>query len=717
MKSNKKFLRIPLYLAALLLLLAGGFAAALSSGPMNVDWATPLIRSSIEAASPAAEIEFSSPVVEWNSDAGSLDLSVTDVVIHDEQGVVKVTLPRVAVAVSLRSLLAFSPAVKRIDLFEPEMEILWSAAELRRRLQGMTRPTHLPPLRKQNRTPAPPGEQSAGPAKPVTSDARPLAELPEVIQMVRRLLDQPLAGEAADPVFGGLESVRVHSAHISIVESDSGARWEIRDAQLELRRDEGAPQLTADLTLQAGGQASHLVIETVAVDENRRRIDLRLENLDFGALAREVGLGEELKYAALPLSGELGIEYLAGSGIERITFELGAGKGEVDIPQLFPGPRALDELAIAGELDLIEGLLRIDSLYLAFAGAELTADGILQFTSADWRRPDLKLFATARNLDVRTLVKYWPKRLGRSGHIWVDTNIPVGHVPEARFEMHVQPHMWGMRPLPAEAVRIDFTIENATAYYLKGMPPIEKGYGEGTFTTDLLDIRISRAEVDGVALRDSRHQIDNVGYRDRQVAHTLIRLEASVQDIFRLIDYAPLNYTTRYNIPAAEIFGTATVVTELTYRPGKSLQPDDIEVLVEAQVNNLSYPTLLSGGGLTDGALRLTLTREGMVSTGMVKLNGADFHLNWTQDFTPESDDALTAHFELTGELSGADMVRFGVPALPDILDRAHTHLYLDGRGGQLVRGRGHVDLATTGINSKRLSWSKTAGTPGSVVF
>lgn len=722
MKSKKKFLRIPLYLAALFLLLAGGIALALSSGPTNVGWMAPLIRSAIDAAYPGTEAEFAAPVITWNPEAQSLDLSVSDVSIRnisdlgDARGAVKIKLSRLSIGISLQSILAFSPAAKRIDLFEPEMELKWSAAALRQRLQVMPRATHLPPLRPQNRKPAPASESKPKPVKPDTVEAPALAELPEALQMAQRLLDPPGEGPA-NPVLGRLESVHIHSANISIIESDSGVQWEIRDAQVELRRDQGAPLVIADVTLDAGGLVSHLVINTTTVDDKRRRIDVRLENLDFGTLAREVGLGEELKYAALPLSGEMRIDYQTGSGIERIAFDLGAGKGEVDIPFLYPGPRVLDEFSLVGEFDLVGGLLRLDSIFLAFGDAELTADGLLTFTGKDWRRPDLKLFAKAVNLDVGTLVEYWPARLGRSGQAWVDANIPIGHISEANFQMHVEPHMWGMRPLPVSAVRIDFTLENVTAFYLKGMPPLEKGEGTGSFTTDLLDIRVSKAEIDGIALHDSSHQIDQVGYRNQQLAHTVIRLEGSVKDILRLIDYPPLNYTTKYEIPAAEISGNVFVVTNLTYQPRKGLQPEDIELLVEAQIDDLSYPTLLSGGGLTGGSLRMTLTREEMVSTGRIKLNGADFHLNWTQDFTPENNEAMTAHYELTGELSGADMVRFGVPAVPDILDRAHTHLFLDGRGGKLVRGKGHVDLATTGINSKRLSWSKTAGTQGSVEF
>lgn len=725
MKSNKKFLRIPLYLAAVFLLLAGGIALALSSGPVAVGWMAPLIRSAIEAASPAAKIDFTSPVIEWNDKAGSLDLSVTDVVIfgpggpgdEDEEDVVKVTLPRVAVAISLNSLLEFSPAVKRIDLFEPEMEVVWSAAELRRRLQGMQRPTHLPPVRPQNREARPGDGNSSGPAAVADKATQPLAELPEAIEMARRLLDAPLEGEAVNPVLGQLESVRVHSANISIVESASDARWQIHDAQLELRRDQGGPRLIADVTLEAGGRSSRLVINTSAVDEKHRLIDLRLTDLDFGALAREVQLGKELKYIALPLSGDMRIDYVTGSGIERIAFELGAGKGEVDIPQLFAGPRTLDDMAVVGDFDLTEGLLRFESIYLAFAGAELNADAIVEFTGKELRRPDLKLHLAVSNLDIRTLVEYWPKRLGRLGHLWVDTNMPVGHIPEGSIEMHVQPYMWGMRPMPASAVRIDFRVENATAHYLKGMPPIEKGYGVGTFTTDELDIRISKAEVDGIPMGESRHLVDKVGYRGQALAHTTVRVEAPISDIMRLIDYPPLNYTTRYKLPVGEVSGRVEVVTELKYKPGKGLRPEDVEVLVEAQLSQLSYPTLMRGGGLTAGTLRMTLTRDGMISSGGITLNGADFHLNWTQDFLPERADALTARYELTGELSGADMLRFGVPAVPDILDRAHANLTLEGRGGELVQGVGHVDLATTGVNSKRLSWSKPAGTPGRVDF
>lgn len=699
------------YVALAFLLLAGGVMARLAYGPVSINFLDDYLATAISDAFDGAAVKFGATHLEWNGADGAFDVIFSNVEIDaggqmqggghvpgqqpvaDERAGYRIQLPQIGLGFSKAALFGGRIEPVSVDLYDSNLEINWSASALR----------DWAALRLD--------KTGNGPGAPEMIE-RNIVELGPMADVLKSLLRAPAEGEQLE----FLERVSMSSGNVLVTERDSGAEWTLRDARFQFDRHGGDRLFEATMALEAAGESSVLNISTSRGEGEARRLKLEMKALNLAALARDVGLEGIFLALDLPLFGTLVADLGLDGVLSQVDMDLGAGEGSVDLPALYPERRDVAEATFTGRFEVAPSLLFVDSFYFAVGGGQIAGDGVADF-SGELRRPDVKLFATVRDMDVDKILNYWPTRISPGTHGWITRNVFEGHLIEADFEIAMEPQMWGLRPVPASAVRIDFSFEGAAAHYLRGMPPLTKASGRATFNTDALDMIVTGGEVDGIPLQRSTYYLDKAGYRGQQQATVRLTMEAGIKDFLRLVDYKPLNYTTRFNIPADMLSGRALAVIDLNFPQRRGITVDDIQVKVEADITEGAMPDILRSGGLTDAAVRLNLDKRGIHASGRAKLNGAAFNVYWTELFGPVEPGVMTTRYELAGELSPEELSRFAGPLERFIDGNIHTHIEMDGLRGVPVRGTGEIDFFGAAITAKKLSWAKPHNSPGKAEF
>lgn len=707
-----------------LLLLAGGVALRLAAGPLSLDPLKPYFAEALSRSFNNAEVAFDSVLLTWDGEAGALDIRLENVDISNigqsaiagkDRAGFAAHFGSVGLGLSRIALLGLRIEPVHLVLHQPELMVEWSAPALNRWAVERLRVSYMGP-------PIP------GPIRlAVAGDERdePVASAGPLVEVIRSLLGAPIAGQR----LGQLERIEVTSADIRMVERTSGVEWRLPKARLEFTRNWQGIFFSADLTLVAGGRTSRLKVSTeLATDRDgsgisgARTVIVELDGLNPAEMARDVNLQSVFESIDVPVYGSLRAEITPEGDLSRLFMDMGAGAGKFWAPALYPEPLEIDEARLVARYEVAERRLYIESLRARKGSTEVTADGLVEFTD-EIKRPILKVHATLTNMNFDDVVAYWPARLSPNSRRWIKDNISAGQVIEARFDIAMEPHMWGMRPVPASALRIDFEVADVSVNYLRPMPLAIHAFATGTFTSDAMNIGISSAEIDGIPMRDSNVFIDKAGYRGKQRGTVTAQMEGSVADFMRLIDYEPLQLVSKYNIPADKVSGQAFVVSAIKFPLRAGITVDDVEIKVEADITDGAMPSLMEDGGLTDAALRMNIDKRGLSANGRILLKDTPFHIYWTETFTPAlekdalGDDVMTSHYELTGNLNDVQLAKFGVPMLGTLSGEVHTHINIEGRAGTPVRGTGEADLFAVAVDDEMMGWKKPANAAGTATF
>ncbi|HRW29202.1 MAG TPA: AsmA-like C-terminal domain-containing protein, partial [Emcibacteraceae bacterium] len=149
------------------------------------------------------------------------------------------------------------------------------------------------------------------------------------------------------------------------------------------------------------------------------------------------------------------------------------------------------------------------------------------------------------------------------------------------------------------------------------------------------------------------------------------------------------------------------------------LMMKDVEFDVQADIDALYIPKLSDNFSLSEGVMKLSVNRQGIMSNGDIILNGVDFKANWTEDFTNKAE--FPTSYTIEGDVEGKDWDNLYLPFIDYIDGPSHAKLTLNGEGAGLKSGSGHFDLKDTRITLEPLGWVKdageTAGTDFTLVF
>jgi hypothetical protein len=654
---------------------------------MSIAFLDAAIRTPLNNALPNIKVTFEEPSLYWNRKEDSLDLQLSEVRFIRENGEAIASSPFVGLAISNSALLDGKIHPTRLDLIGPSLELKWRAKALLERLtstEGVV----------------------SGPAQLMQAK-----EQPAILALIQALMG---TGEIEGPL-GQLASVSIMDGDIWLEETETSERWHLPKTFMQFSKGEGGLNLSIDMTLRAQGQSSVIEVRTLSHAEGGDVVRLQFGEVNPAKLARSVGLNGFFEMLDMPVSGTTTLSF-DNTGLPKTTrFNLGGGPGQVHIAELYDYPPQIDQMELSGIYLNQEKLLRIETLNLDLGEATASIDGMIRFF--DDTKPELNMFINVKNMQIRETLFYWPERFARGAHQWVNKHTDEGLLEEANLIFAIKPSYWGLKPLPEDAIHIDFKYSNLTAHYLRPLPPLIFAQGTGVVTPNNLTIDVVSGETDGIALSPSRLIGKNLGYPDLRRGFVTFGVSSTIPKLLAFIDQDPINRNRSYTIDPNEFGGHATSIGNFDFPLSKGNTFDDVNMLVLVKTEDASIPNLMPNGGLSNARLEVEVSKQGISAFGDIEVKGVPLTLKWNEKFIADADNSPRSRYQVSGDLTAEQIAKFGVPSVGRMGGTVHLDMTINANGKDLIDGNGSVDLFNTKVFSPKLGWWKEAGTLGEASF
>lgn len=696
--SGRLLLRLLAGFLAALVLVLGVTAWRLSQGPISLGFLTPYVTDALNLSEAGLVVEVEDTVLAWGGWERTLLINAVDVRLHhgvEAQPFARI--PRIAIDISLRSLLLGRFAVQRID-------IEGAALAFDRHEDGRIRFGLL----------SLGATEAAEPAHTAAQDAAPGGEA-EFLEGFLRTFAQ-----SNDPAtaMGALRSVRILSAAVTLTDRISGKVWAAPRSDLVILRSAEGVRAEFVSNLALGGRTARLLLDArYALATDSFDIQLVFDRLHLEPFLQQFEATAAFAGTEPLVSGRIETRL----GPERVPsdfrFDIAAGPGALRWPNILPGPMALNQANIRGAYNLEARRLTLEKSFLEFAGGgalDIVGDAGFDLLDPALERIELRLDASLRNITTKQVVETWPKGVAVNAYDWIRENISNGGVSDARLVLRIAAGDLAKPKLPTDAVSFEFNYAGLRLHYLRPMTPLENLAGRARLNADEFSVQVISGNAGPIAISEGR-----VAIRDLQGAVQMTDIEfvtaAAAREVLALLDQKPLGFPSRIGLDPATVAGSASVRARISFPAVANLKIEDLRIQAAANIRDAVVPRIAERFNLTNGAFLLQVTQNALQATGTASVNGVPFGVEWSEDFTGR--EANSARYRLTGIVDDRGREALGLSFKPYLAGPAAADVTIatPRAGGTLVQGR--LNLQDSVLDIAELGWRKPSGAAADLAF
>lgn len=532
--------------------------------------------------------------------------------------------------------------------------------------------------------------------------------------LVSRLTKQLLAPPSTLSSTGYLQQLTLAETKINLTDELSGDVWQIPDASLDIKRIDDGLSLLLEGALDFENENDIPLHMSILYDipSEKATTQIRFSNFIPRQVAGEVAGLSGLATLDIAVNGLVNFSVDKDFELPVFDFEIDVGDGQINPATLYVTPIKIDEAMLNGRFLSASDAVEINEFYLKFDGAEVNAAGTIHNFRDD---PDILLTADLAHMPLTNLAVYWPPELLKNARAWIEDNITAGTITDGTINVNIKPEMWALEQLPEDSFIFNFNVIDAEAHFLKPMPQLVNMQGHATLRLNHFLLNVDSAIVDNVTLENGVLNFNDIAQKGLALAHFELPINGRVEDILRVIDNQPLGYPSQYGVKQDSVLGDALTHLTLNFPLISGLKIGDVDFEVQADIEKLAVPTLTDDLAITEGTMSLSVSREGIISSGDIVLNGIDFAAEWTEDFDKESD--LPTSYTIAGDVEGDEWNRLSLPFEEYVEGPAHASLTLLGKGAALQSGVGHFELEDTKITFEPLGWIKADGETATTDF
>lgn len=409
----------------------------------------------------------------------------------------------------------------------------------------------------------------------------------------------------------------------------AGRRWPVSGFEAALRTEEGGRSLvlSADMlrledVAPLAGVGEHLPVLTrerlarLAPQGDLRDLWLELTWRDgeLGGLQAD-GRVSNLGFAPLPelrLPGVSGVDAHFALTREAGELLLATGGLQLDYPEVFEQPLAVDELFGTLHWSHGEAGWRVQTDRLALANADLRVSGTLELAGRKGESPAIDLRLDFEEGQLQAAPRYLPRILRPNVRAWLETALVGGRIAQGRLRMQGPLDRFPYREGGGE-FEVRFDVADATLRYRPDWPPIRDLAAEVVFDGPGLAVSVSGGRLFDSQIQGGTVQIDDfrspllvVGARSRGPAGDMLRYlaesplaRAQADQLARLRATGPVVYELGLEVPLSRRLGRELRLDSRLHLEGVRLELPDARVT------------------LTDLQGLLTITRDDIRADGL----------------------------------------------------------------------------------------------------
>ncbi|MEE8500021.1 MAG: AsmA-like C-terminal domain-containing protein [Kiloniellales bacterium] len=685
-KSTRIALEVVAGVLAVVVLLVVVALWRLSTGPVQLDFATPRIEAALSDPQRGLFVRVGSTELTWPGQRRAIEIHTRDVRIRNREGFTIAALPDVAIRLSLRALVQGVVAPTVIEVTGARISLV----------RG------------------PDGNFAFARQGPRTEDAVAEADFSEILpSIVAQLMSKPVV----DRPLSFLTAFRIVNGRVTVNDQKLLRVWEAPFADIELRRDSAGLAGDATLTIDLGRSQAELS-GGFLYDRGTDRIDLsgEFKGLRTEALISLVPWLEPLAGLSISLDGSASASLAVEGTVDSLRFDIAGVDGVIAWPDYFAESLHLRQVRLLGRMSGPDRRVDLETVDLQFGtadtpGPRLVGTALLTATAEEFGGDlAIEAEATVTGLSMQGLEHYYP--LGVGGRRWVLRNISHGMLDElvARIALDIPDG----RAEQIELRQLDGSLRyhDLEVHYWRPMPPVTEISGTAVFdhrritfspqAARLLDLDVGSGSVEVFGLDSAKETID-----------VDLHLAGPLRTSLQLLDHERLGLIGPLGIDPAGTDGR--MAGNLKFRFPIHVDPtfDNMEMGAEVELEDATLRGFLHGQDVTEGRLALSVDKTAMEVRGPVRFGGVLMDVVWNEDFGAEAPvrsqlEARIPRIDATGRAA------LGLDFAPFLEGPVSANIsYTGGRsgGGTL---RAVVDLKGARLALEPLLWDKPAGLPGS---
>ncbi|MSP68216.1 MAG: DUF3971 domain-containing protein [Alphaproteobacteria bacterium] len=683
------------------------FAWLLSSGPISLSFLTPYVQAGLARLELPLRVEFTDTELTWGGWDKRLGLQITDVRLIDADDRVVATVPSLTVALGVRRLLEGVIVPTSLELRGPRLAFTWTGAN----------------------------EQ-------MVIGAEGSSQL--LVTLARELL----APGGAAAALGGLRSVQVTGARVTVVDSvrglewqaedanilispddtgpairisadfrvDDRARgwsWEARNSRIDVARGASGPRITIQADLLLGGETVH-VAARAAVDlaAGMARVEGQFTPVMPATLAAQLPILAAVAHLRLPIGGSVGIDLSLAEGVREVAFDLFGAEGSIGLPGVISGEYRVHQLLARGRLLADLRSVDLQELMLDLGGPMARAWGTILF---EGDHPAIDLVAEINGFSVADVIRFWPPHLSPKGRQWIADRIPVGRVPQGVIQIRASAEEMGRKDLPPSAFRTRFDLRGASVAYLTGLPPVTDLGGSATIENGTIDVRLTAGRSGRLLLSDGRVRLTGVDHDD--VAELALSFTANgpARDAMTLLNMPRLRFAERFGFDVASMAGETSARVGFRFPIYEHLEIEQVEFDATATLRRFQTRGVLGDRELTGGELELRIDKRGLTAVGTAAIGGVPAAMRWESRFGDAG--PLSDRYRFQARVDDRARAALGYDKGDRLVGPIGATVHIDVGRDRRREIRADLDLTEARFALPEIYWTKEPGVAASLVL
>lgn len=678
MKGILRFLEVCFGFVAVILIFG---IWRLSIAPVQVDFVIPILAEMLSSPKARYTVEIESAFLELGFEEGRfLEIRVDNLGILQPDGTVLTTIPKTIFSISTRALLGGSIAPKQIILEKPFFQVIIPKKE-----EG------------------------------VLSDAGVLQDISKqnlyVLNTVRTIFEQ----------IKYLQSFEIRKAELIVEDAGLNLHLTFPEISFLAEREEESlykTTMTAELYLNnrfmdvgLDGKLDSLK-NTYSFQADFKNIYLSylgemfppLQGFDLtvdGWLRGEADLPDFEKDKAVILETDKYRKY-----IRSLSFGITADKGGiVSLPEPLNWSYEIKKARINGIFSpALESLSVKDSkieLYGPQASLNVEITGIGDFLdTGSLHQIKTALQSTVTDVPTGMVPKLWPSSLGEDAHQWVAQNLSNGRMPQSDFQLYFDGDT-------LTDLNGTVQVEGVTVRYLEEAPVVEDVGGKVLLKPDSVTVLADKGYSGAMMLKQAKLEFLDL-QSDNEKAKMVIQAAGPVEEALRILDSPSLDLISDLGMRPEEVSGTGEARLELAFDLKQDLKPEEVQVYVEADLNQVEMVSPLSLEPVRRGVFHLTADNKGLDLKGKSYLGIIPFEVSWHENFSKKA--AFRAKYELKASFSENDLLDIS-PVIQEYMEgkiNVSATAQMDFKNRVTLNGK--FDLNQAAVSVPLISYKKEKG-------
>lgn len=447
--------------------------------------------------------------------------------------------------------------------------------------------------------------------------------------------------------------------------------------------------------------AQNLEFEELGFDA-RYNVDADELDLDIIALKHERVSG--------PLKLQLS-DVINGQTTPR-DFKLSSPDLNIDLSEIFPKIWSFQNVGMKGQLHLENRQVDFDSLSLDTDGFELRANGkgaLLEKRTETDLPFSLEMTAKLTGpLTTKTVLDYWPERLGQGARNFVDQRIIDATITEVNAATNIRQDSFAQNYLADEALALTFSATDVTLKPLNDVPSIFIPAGTGRMTGNSIRVTASEGKIATVEMSEGVYEIPRMNPKGGDF-RIFAKAKGPVRDIVQIVSDSRLQLQANTGFDPAALSGDAEGELEL-FRPAlKKVEPGALRFTVKGSAKKTGLKSIAYGIDLTDASTRIDIDQNSMTIAGFGQWGALPVQFTWRDGF---NDNNAPSSLSASSIVDPDVLNRFGFLGRTYLAGEAPVEIQALTNGSNVQEANIAVDLQEARVDISEIGWIKPAGEP-----